>query len=84
MRLTANLREIDSARVSRLLLAWLDGDKLACDVVLEETMNDPIGTPSLLFALTQLSADLAEQAAPDVRDQLRAGLLSTTRDGGHR
>ena len=76
MKLTVNLRDIDGARLSRLLLAWLDGDKLACDVVLAETMEDPIGAPSLLFALTEFAASTGEQVAPDIREQLRAGLLT--------
>jgi len=82
MRLTASTRDVDKSRVSRLLLAWLDGDKLALDVVLEEAMAEPTGTPGLLFALTGFAAELAERCVPDVRDQLRASLLPDLDDGG--
>jgi len=75
-RLTANVREVDRTRVSRLLLAWLDGDRLASDVVLAEAMAEPTGTPGLLFALTGFAAELAERCVPDVREQLRASLLA--------
>ncbi len=75
-RLSATTRPVDEARVHRLLIAWLDGDKLALDVVVEEAMADPVGVPGLLFALTGFTAELAERCVPDVRDQLRAALLA--------
>lgn len=74
--LTAKTTPTDDRRVTRLLLAWLDGDKLALDVVLDEAVSDPVGTPGLLFSLTHYAARLSEQVAPDVRDQLRATLLA--------
>ena len=82
MRLTASTRDVDKSRASRLLLAWLDGDKLALDVVLAEAMAGPVGVPGLLFALTGFAAELAERCVPDVRDQLRASLLPDLDDGG--
>ncbi len=79
-RLTATTRPVDEARVHRLLLAWLDGDRLALDTVLDEAMHDPVGVPGPVFALTGFAAELAERCAPDVRDQLRAALLAAADD----
>ena len=58
------------------MIAWLDGDKLALDAVLAEAMADPTGVPGLPFSLTAFAAVLGERAAPDIRDQLQASLLS--------
>ena len=74
-RLTATTRPVDESRCTRLIIAWLDGDKLALDTVLDEAMRDPVGTPGLLFTLTEFATSIGEQAAPDLRDQLRARLL---------
>lgn len=79
-RLSATTRPIDQARVFRLILAWLDGDRFACDVVIEEAMAEPVGVPGLLFELTGFTAELAERCVPDARDQLRAALLSLAGD----
>lgn len=74
--LTATFTPEDQARAIRLLIAWLDGDRFAFDVVLTEAMDDPTGTPGLLFALTDFTARLGVQVAPDFRDQLRRILLA--------
>ncbi len=74
-RLTATCRPVDESRCTRLLIAWATGDRLACDVVLEEAMAEPVGVPGILFGLTGFAAEMAERCAPDVRDQLRAALL---------
>lgn len=74
-RITATTSQTDRDRVSRLLLAWIDGDKLALDTVLDEAMSEPAGVPGLLFGLTAVTADLIEKVVPDARDQLRVSLL---------
>lgn len=74
-RLTANTSPTDQQRAHRLQLAWIDGDKYALDVVLQEVMGDPAGLPGLLFALVEFTTALGEQAAPDYADQLRAALI---------
>jgi hypothetical protein len=73
--LTANTRPLDNERAARLLLAWMDGDKLALDVVLDEAATDPIGTPGLLFALTDFGVAAADAATPDAGNALRNYLL---------
>lgn len=78
--LTANVTGDDKARASRIVIAWLDGDRLAFDTVLDECMALPTGTPGLLFALTDFTARLGMQVAPDFRDQLRGLVLM---DGQH-
>ena len=74
-RLSATCRPVDESRCTRLLIAWATGDRFACDVVLEEAMAEPTGTPGLLFSLTEFATSIGEQAAPDLVDQLRARLL---------
>jgi hypothetical protein len=76
MRMTANVRPLDGLRAHRLMIAWSEGDKLALDAVLGETMADPIGTPGLLFALTEFATALGEQVTTDFTDQLRSHLLA--------
>ena len=66
----------DETRATRLVIAWLGGDKLALDVVLAEVRADPTGTPGILFALTDFAARLGNQAADNFGDQLRARLPS--------
>ncbi len=79
-RLTAACRPVDEARVFRLLLSWIDGDKVALDHVVAEVMRDAVGTPGVMFALTGFAAELAERCVPDARDQLRAALLDAADD----
>lgn len=74
-RLTATTRPVDESRCTRIIIAWATGDKLALDVVVEEAMADPTGTPGLLFALVEFATTIGQQAAPDLVDQLRARLL---------
>lgn len=73
--LTANVTGDDRARASRLLIAWVDGDQLALDTVLDECMRLPTGTPGILFALTDFTARLGMEVAPHFRDQLRGLVL---------
>ena len=82
MRLTAQVRPLDEQRANRLMVAWVTGDRLAMDVVTEEVMSDPIGTPSLLFTLVEFATSLGEQVAPDFTDQLRAHLLRAEAEEG--
>ena len=82
--LTANTTPADRARATRLLLAWLAGDKYALNVVLDEVMADPTGTPGLIFALTDFTARLGHEYAPDFAGQLRASLLGLEDDEGGR
>ena len=80
MPLIANLRPLDNNRANRLLIAFSTCDKIACDVVLDETMHDPIGVPGLIFAMAQFATTLGEQIADDFVDQLRAALLAAEND----
>jgi hypothetical protein len=75
MRLTANTTPTDEARAYRSMLAWLDGDKMALDVVLAEVMRDPTGVPGLLFVLLEIASDMSMRVNPDVGVWLRAALL---------
>lgn len=70
----------DQARAVRLQLAWIEGDKYALDLVLDEVMADPVGTPGVLFSLLAFTTKLGEQAAPDYTDRLRARLLELDQD----
>ncbi|TSD62812.1 hypothetical protein [Aeromicrobium piscarium] len=79
-RLTANVRPVDHTRSLRVLLAWLTGDKLALDYVLEEVMDEPAGVPGLLFALTGFTAELTDKCLPDAVEQLRASLAAQVGD----
>lgn len=80
MPLQADLRPIDHQRGYRLLIAWLDGDKFAMDVVLDETMRDENGTPGVLFWLASFAASLGARMADDFTGQLRAALLAAASD----
>jgi len=82
VRLTANTTPTDQARSVRLQLAWIDGDKPALDYLLQEVMDDPVGVPGLIFALTDFTTRLGEQVAPDYADQLRAQLLDHEKEQG--
>lgn len=75
MKLTATTRPLDRTRCYRAMIAWLDGDKLALDAVLDECMADPIGTPGLLFELLEAATTSLEELDPDIRDHLRDALL---------
>lgn len=75
MKLTATTRPLDHQRALRLLIAWATGDKLACDVVLEEVMDDPVGTPGLIFALAEFITQVGLQGSPEFPDQLRQLLI---------
>lgn len=77
-RLSATTTPTDHRRCSRLMIAWIDGDKLALDTVLDEAMSDPTGVPGLLFSLADAATDLGLHVAPDMADQLRASLLAET------
>jgi len=77
VKLRATTTDTDSARCIRALIAWMDGDKYALDVVLQEVMDDPTGTgtPGLLFELLAFGVGAAQTADPDIRDHLREALL---------
>lgn len=77
-QLTAHLRLIDHARAYRTVIAWMTGDKEALDAVLDEVTADPIGAPSLLFALADAIVRLFTATGvphDDVLDAIRADLL---------
>lgn len=74
--LSAATTPTDHRRCTRLLIAWIDGDRLALDTVLAEADADPTGTPGLLFSLADFTTDLGLRVAPDMADQLRASLLA--------
>ncbi len=76
MPLIPDLRPLDNNRANRLLIAFSTGDKLAFDTVLNDTMDDPIGTPGLIFALAQFATTLGEQVTDDFTEQLQAALLA--------
>lgn len=80
MRLSATTRPLDHQRATRLCIAWCDGDRLATDVVLAECMNDPAGTPGLLFALVESLTTVGEAATPAFADELRHLLLLNEQD----
>lgn len=80
MKLTASTTPTDHHRTLRLLIAWSTGDKLALDVVLGEVMQDPTGTPGLMFSLAAFATDLGEQVADDFPDQLRQRLVQAAAD----
>jgi hypothetical protein len=63
MRLTATIRPLVQQRAYRLMVAWVTGDRFAMDVVMEEVMDGPIGTPSLLFTVVEFATSLGEQVA---------------------
>lgn len=69
-KLTATTRTLDRKRCYRAMIAWLDGDKLALDVVLDEVMADPIGTPGLLFDLLEVATSASSEIDPDIRNHL--------------
>jgi hypothetical protein len=75
MKLEANTTTTDHHRAFRLLIAWATGDRFACDIVLQEAMDDPVGVPGLLFTLAEFATDLGHQVAQDFTEQLRAALL---------
>jgi hypothetical protein len=81
MPLMIDPRPDDERRCRRLLIAWLDGDELAAHAVLDEVMSDDVGVPGLLFTMTDFSARLGNQVAPDFRGQLQAMLLVDQDDG---
>ncbi len=81
MKLIATTTDEDARRCYRLMIAWVDGDRLAMDIVLGEVMADPIGTPGLLFALVEFATDIGGRAVPGFREQLRAGLLALEGEG---
>lgn len=73
--LQATTTRDDRRRASRLLLAWIDGDRLALDVVLAEADAVPAGLPGLLFELVNYGAHVGLALTPDLPDQLRGSLL---------
>lgn len=75
MRLRATTTKTDTTRCYRAMIAWLDGDKLALDALLDQAAHDPTGTPGLLFELLDAATSTAEALDPDVRDRLREALL---------
>lgn len=81
MPLSATTRPVDHARATRCVIAWLANDKEALDYTLHEVMQDPVGTPGVLFALIDFTARLGNQVAPDFAEQLRLSLLAVDDDG---
>jgi len=79
-KLRATTTRTDQDRAARLMLAWSYGDKPALDLTLDEVINDPVGTPGVLFALLDFTVRLGEQAAPDFRERLQARLADGQRD----
>ena len=78
--LRANVRPIDKARMGRLLIAWPAGDRVAAEVVLDEAIDDPLGTAGLVFSLADYAAGLTVAIAPDTyADQLRRAVLENVR-----
>jgi hypothetical protein len=80
--LQATTTSNDESRATRALLAWLAGDEFAFHVVMDEVMEDPTGTPGILFVVIRRLARLGTVAVPDFADQLRASLLPTEDDEG--
>ena len=81
MSLIASLHSVDRQRACRLMIAWAEGDHLALDVVLAEALGDPVGTPGLLFALTECAGALGQEVGHVFTDQLRGHLLAAEAEG---
>jgi hypothetical protein len=79
--LKATTTRTDQDRAARLMLAWIAGDKFAFDIVLTEVMDDPTGSPGVLFSLLAFTTRLGQSAAPDFKERLEARLLDGQDDG---
>jgi hypothetical protein len=79
-KLTATTTPTDRTRCYRAMIAWLDGDLLGLDYVLEQAMHDPIGVPGLVFELLEVATSASEELDHDIRDHLRAALIQREQD----
>ena len=79
-RLRAATTNTDSRRCVRAMLAWMDGDKLALDVVLQELIDDPTGVPGIMFEVIEFAVFVGLKADPDLGDHLREFLLDQEKD----
>lgn len=70
-KLRATTTPTDYTRCLRSMAAWLQGDRYALDVVLQEVMDDATGVPGLLFELLECATSACEELDPDILDHLR-------------